>query len=84
MKNKYVKRAHISERKFREVLKYFTEDLTVSKIARLACLNRNTMINIVQKIRIRIYELYLKENPLLKGINRSRRKLFFSEKTKSN
>ena len=59
MKNKYLKRAHISERKFREILKYFTEDLTVSKIARLACLNRNTMINIVQKIRIRIYEFSL-------------------------
>ena len=58
----------INERKFREILKYFTEDLTVSKITRLACLNRNTMINIVQKIKIRIYELSLKENPLLKAI----------------
>ena len=68
MKNKYLNRTKISERKFREILKFFMEDLTVSKITRLACLNRNTMINIVQKIRIRIYELSLKENPLLKGI----------------
>ena len=68
MKNKYLNHSKISERKFREILKYFMENLTVSKIARLACLNRNTMINIAQKIRIRIYELSLKENPLLKGI----------------
>ena len=68
MKNKYLNRSKISESKFREILKYFTEDLIVSKIARLSCLNRNTIINIVQKIRTRIYELSLKENPLLKGI----------------
>ena len=42
MKNKYLKRAHISERKFREVLKYFTADLTVSEIAKLSCINRRT------------------------------------------
>ena len=32
----------MSERKFREVLKYFTADLTVSEIAKLSCINRLT------------------------------------------
>ena len=30
MKNKYVKRVQISEKKFRQILKYFASDLSVS------------------------------------------------------
>ena len=38
MKNKYLKRAHINEIKFRELLKFFAEDFTVTQIAKLiAC-----------------------------------------------
>ena len=34
MKNKYINRAHISEIKFREILKFFAADFTVSQIAK--------------------------------------------------
>ena len=67
MKNKYIKRAHIRERKFREVLKYFMEDFTSVQIANLSKVNRSNIDKIIQKIRYRIYELCLKVNPLLEG-----------------
>ena len=40
----------------------------MSEIAKLCNLNRVTINRIIQKIRIRLYELSLKENPLLQGI----------------
>ena len=63
MKNKYLKRAHIRKRKFREVLKFFTS----VQIANLSKVNRSSIDKIIKKIRYRIYELCLKENPLLEG-----------------
>ena len=41
MKNKYVKLTHISERKGREVLKYFAEDFKVIQIAKLSNISHN-------------------------------------------
>ena len=35
MKNKYIVRSRISQKKFREILKYFTEDIEATKIANL-------------------------------------------------
>ena len=35
MKNKYIIRSRISEAKFREILKYFAEDIEASKISNL-------------------------------------------------
>ena len=67
MKNKYLKRAHINERKFRELLKFFGEDFTVTQIAKFIGLTRANTHNIIQKIRDRIHELSLKENPLFSG-----------------
>ena len=67
MKNKYLKRSHISERKFRELLKFFAEDFTVTQIAKFIGLIRAYTHNIIQKIRHRIHELSLKENPLFVG-----------------
>ena len=55
MKNKYIKRAHIRERKFREVLKYFTEYFTSVQIVNLSKVNRSNIDKIIQKIRYRIY-----------------------------
>ena len=54
MKNKYGYRLHISERKFREVLKLFCADLTATKIAELTNLNRNTINAILSRMRDRI------------------------------
>ena len=43
MKNKYIKVSHISEPKFREIVKLFSEDLNATQIAHLTNLNRNTI-----------------------------------------
>jgi transposase len=53
MRNKYGHRLHISERKFREVLKLFCADLTATKIAELTSLNRNTINAILSRMRDR-------------------------------
>ena len=52
MKNKYLKRAHISERKFREFLKFFVEDFTVIQIAKFIDLTRANIYNIIQKNKV--------------------------------
>jgi len=54
IKNKYSKRAKISYKKFREILRYFVLDLNASQIAKLAGLNRNTVNRYLKEIRIRI------------------------------
>ncbi|HKL14424.1 MAG TPA: IS1595 family transposase, partial [Balneolaceae bacterium] len=43
MNNKYVNRAKISEAKFRELVRFFSIDLTAIQIAELTGLNRNTV-----------------------------------------
>ena len=63
MKNKYINRAHISERKFREILKYFSEDETASKASKYSGVNRNTINRIFKLIRERIVELSVKSAP---------------------
>ena len=65
MQNKYIKRAHIDEKKFREILKFFAEDLTTTQIAKFTAITRTNISNILQKIHYRIYDLSLKENLLL-------------------
>jgi transposase len=42
MKNKYIKGARVSERKFREVLKCFARDVSVLTTAKLCGLNCRT------------------------------------------
>ena len=42
-KNKYVINSHLSERKFRELLRLFCADITASTTADLTGLNRNTI-----------------------------------------
>ena len=54
MKNKYIKVAHILKKKFREIVKYFSEDLTATQIANLTGLNRNTINRYLKLIRERI------------------------------
>ena len=67
MRNKYIKRAKISERKFREVLKFFAEDLTVTQMSNLCRITRANTHYIISKIRHRIYEINKEENPLFRG-----------------
>ena len=54
MKNKYIKRAHISERKFQQIVRLFSTDLDASQIARLTGLNRNTVNRYYRALRERI------------------------------
>ena len=65
-RNKYVRRCRISERKFRELIKYFSHDLDATTIAALTKLNRNTVNRYLLLIRLRIAEL-CEEEFWLKG-----------------
>ena len=52
VKNKYIVRSRISEAKFREILKYFTEDIEASKISNLTKISEVTLCKIFREIRI--------------------------------
>ncbi|CZE47979.1 transposase [Campylobacter geochelonis] len=52
MKNKYIYRSRISEKKFREILKYFCLDLEAVKIAEICNISRNSINKILKEIRI--------------------------------
>ena len=65
MKNKYLNRAHISERKFREILRYFSEDETATKTAKYSNVNRKTVNRLFYKIRLRIAEISVASTPEL-------------------
>ena len=54
MKNKYIVRSRISEKKFREILKYFTEDIEATKIANLTGISRISINKILKSIRVLI------------------------------
>ncbi len=64
MRNKYVKRSHISEKKFRQLVKLFSLDLDAVQISELSHLNRNTVNRYLKSIQIRIAELCEIESPL--------------------
>lgn len=63
MKNKYLKGAHLSERKFREILKLFCEDLTATQIANISCISRVTVNNYLKLIRTHIAKYSEEKNP---------------------
>ncbi len=63
MKNKYAKRAHISERKFQQLVRLFSTDLDASQIARLTSLNRNTVNRYLTKIRQCLVEYCEAQSP---------------------
>ena len=52
MKNKYIYRSRISEKKFREILKYFAQDIEATKIANLTGISRISVNKILKNIRI--------------------------------
>jgi len=63
-KNKYLKRAHILESKFRLVLLCFCDDETAVKTAKRTGLSRPTINKLFDKFRRRLVVLCEKENPL--------------------
>ena len=64
MKNKYIVRSRISEKKFREIMKYFSLDLEATKIAQLSNLSRNSINKILLATRERIAEVCERESPV--------------------
>ena len=54
IKNKYIVRSRISEKKFREILKYFAEDIEATKMSNLTGISRISINKILKSIRILI------------------------------
>lgn len=64
MNNKYVNRSKISEKKFREIVRFFSLDLTAIQIAELTGLNRNTINRYLNEIRRKIAHFSESISPL--------------------
>ena len=62
-KNKYIKRSHLSEAKFRVIIYYFVHDLPASKIVELSNVSRPTINNIFYKLRVRIARICEDSSP---------------------
>lgn len=56
LKNKYLHRSHISEKKFREIVRYFSEDLDATKTATFTHIQRKTVNQLFGKMRQRIFD----------------------------
>jgi transposase len=54
MLNKYKKRSHISNKKFREIVRYFSLDFTATNTANLTKISRNSVNKIYSQIRQKI------------------------------
>ena len=64
MKNRFLKGAHISERKVRELLKLFAEDLTATQIANISGISRITVNAYLKLIRTHIAKYCEERNPV--------------------
>lgn len=65
MKNRYLKGAHISERKVKELLKLFCEDLTATQIANITGISRITVNAYLKLLRTQIAQYCDEQNPTL-------------------
>jgi transposase-like protein len=63
-KNRYLKGAHISETKLREILRCFSLDITATKASELTGVPRPTVNRIYKKLRDRIKDICDNEFPL--------------------
>ena len=66
MENKYICHSHISEAKFRQIIKCFSLDLTAVQTKKITSLNRNTIDRLYSLVRARINE-YTKETSPISG-----------------
>ena len=64
MKNRYAKCSHISDRKFRAIVRYFAADLTALQTTELSGVNRNTINRIYRGLRERIYHACETDRPV--------------------
>lgn len=63
MKNKMIKRSHLSEKKCREIIQLFSEDLTATQIANITGVSRVTINNYLKLIRTQIAKHCEEQNP---------------------
>ena len=68
MRNKYIYRSRISEKKIREIIRLFSIDIEASKIAILTNLNRRTISDLLMMLRYRLRELCESESTSPKGV----------------
>ncbi len=61
--NRYYRRSRISEKKFREIIKYFALDLTANRTAVLTGLTHKSVNQIYLKIRHRLAQDCLRQSP---------------------
>ena len=57
MRNRYINHSHISEKKFREVLRYFSKDFTADQVSDLTHVSRVTINKLYAHFRLRIAKL---------------------------
>lgn len=79
LKNRYVRRAKITEAQFRKMVKYFVEDLSATQIADKIQLNRNTVNRYLNEIRGRIVEFCEHYSPFAEEFEEEQ-KLFLDSK----
>ena len=63
-KNRYFRRSHLWEAKFRALIRYFAHDLLAWKIAELSGVSRPTINQLFMKLRIRIAQVCNASSPL--------------------
>jgi transposase len=63
MKNKMIKRSHLSEKKCREIIQLFSEDITATQIASITGVSRVTINNYLKLIRTEIARYCEERNP---------------------
>ena len=64
MKNKHVIRSHIPEKKFREIIYLFSEDLSATQISHLTKISKPSINKYLAAIRFRVFE-YCQDQSLL-------------------
>ncbi len=67
MKNKYVCRARIDEKKFKEILRYFAHDMQANQIAQLTGLSRNSINSYLKAIRHSVLGKYTHYDHYMEG-----------------
>lgn len=67
MKNKYFVKSHITEPKFRKILRYFSSDFDASQCAQLTKLTRKTINKLYHKFRVRIYQIEENQSDKIHG-----------------
>ena len=67
MKNKYIYRSRISEKKFRQIVKLFCIDIEATKVAKITGISRVTINKLFQQIRKLMAEVCEKDSPFEKG-----------------